>query len=266
MPNNIVFNNVANELKTQIYGSNGGVATPISVDGNGNLIIGSIETITYVASVDTVNEVANVSSVDTVDYVASVGTVTNVSSVDTVDYVASVSTVTNVNSVDTVDQVANVSSVDTVDYVASVDTVNEVANVSSVDTVDYLASVGTIAHITDTVDVKIVSNDFAENVATVALAASGVATVLTTLTSEKNMYSFYVRNTSSTATIDAQVQIAPIDSDAYYVDDAASISGITTNGISVLVPQKYLKYTRLILTNNNGTATASAVAYFQGHN
>ncbi|MFT9495195.1 DUF6385 domain-containing protein [Anaerosolibacter sp.] len=227
MPNNLVFNNVARDLKTQIYGNDNGAVTAISVSADGKLQIGEISTITYVGTLDTVNYVA---------------------------------------SVDTVTEVANVSSVDTVDYVASVDTVTEITNVSSVDTIDYLASVGTVTHITDTVDVKIVSNDFAEDVATVQpLAAGAVATVLTTNTSEMNMYSLYVRNTSDTVTIDAQVQIAPIDEDAYYINDVASVTGLTADSIEVLVPQKYLKYTRLILSNNS-TAAGSVVAYFQGHN
>jgi hypothetical protein len=227
VPNNLVFNNVAKELKTQMYGNDNGSVIAVAVDADGRLLIGEISSLAYIGTIDTVNYVA---------------------------------------SVDTVNEVANVSSVDTVDYVASVDTVTEVTNVSSVDTIDYLASVGTVTHITDTVDVKIVSNDFSEDIATVQpLAAGAVATVLTTNTSEMNMYSLYVRNTSDTVTIDAQVQIAPIDEDAYYVNDVASVAGLTADSIEVLVPQKYLKYTRLILSNNS-TAAGSVVAYFQGHN
>lgn len=39
MPNNIVFNNVASQLKTQIYGNYGGTATPIATDSSGNVTI-----------------------------------------------------------------------------------------------------------------------------------------------------------------------------------------------------------------------------------
>ncbi|MEW9123302.1 MAG: hypothetical protein AB2421_11390, partial [Thermotaleaceae bacterium] len=73
MPNNLVFNNVARDLKTQIYGNDGGTVRPIAVDDQGRVLIGdlgtisylaTVDTVNYVASVDTVNEVANVASVD----------------------------------------------------------------------------------------------------------------------------------------------------------------------------------------------------------
>lgn len=38
MPNNIVFNNVASEMQTQIFGKNGTNVLPVAVDASGNII------------------------------------------------------------------------------------------------------------------------------------------------------------------------------------------------------------------------------------
>ncbi|QXM06343.1 DUF6385 domain-containing protein [Crassaminicella indica] len=245
MPNNIVFNNVASQMKTQIYGTDSGTTRAIAVDANGKLLIGEISTI------GTISEVLNVQSVDTVDTVQQV---LNVQSVDTVDTVQQVLNVQSVDTVDTVQQVLNVQSVDTVD------------NISSVDTVDTVTYVAEVKSITDTVNVDKVGNGFAESVYTVSnLAAGATATVLTMDTSEKNMYSFYVKNISDSVTIDAKIQVAPVNLEAYYIDDAASVVGLEAGEKEILITQKYLKYTRLILENNS-TVAGSVVAWYQGHN
>ncbi|QEK12489.1 hypothetical protein FQB35_09195 [Crassaminicella thermophila] len=212
MPNNIVFNNVADQLKTKIYGDDSGTTRAIALDASGKILIGSLDTI------------------NTINYIATVDTVNNVSSVDLVDTVATVNEVTNVSSVDLVDTVA------TVNYVADVQ------------------------KITDTVDVKIVSNDFTESSSVVVLGADASTTVLSIDTSEKNMYSYYIAS-SGAATVN--IQISPTTADSYFINDATS-AVMTANSTVVLVPEKFLKYTRLYLQAGSGGATASV--YFNAHN
>ena len=217
MPNNIVFNNVAEQLKTQIYGTGGAIAT----DGDGKLSINTVDEVSNVASVDTVDEVTNVSSVDTVDEV------------------------TNVSSVDTVDEVSNVSSVDTVD---------EVSHVTLIDT---------LTEITNTVNVSVASN-FIEDVATIAnYDFTTETTALEISTADMDMYSFYVNNAAdSGGAVTAKLQISPTDTDADFIDDLSSAFEIDVDSSAVLVPQKFLKYTRLHLA---GTTTGTVIAYFNGH-
>lgn len=46
VPNNIVFNNVASEMQTQIFGQNGSNVLPIAVDAAGNIITSAVPVFT----------------------------------------------------------------------------------------------------------------------------------------------------------------------------------------------------------------------------
>ncbi|MFZ5965978.1 MAG: DUF6385 domain-containing protein [Bacillota bacterium] len=225
MPNNLIFNGTADQLKTKLYGDNNGTTTAIAVNANGNLTV----------IVETITEVTNVSSVDTVDQV------TNVASVDTVDVVSAVTTVTQVN---------NISSVDTID---------QITNVASVDTIDALTQ------IINTVNVDVVANGFAENVATIAnYNFTTETTTLSVDTSAKTLYSFYVKNTGA-STVTAKLQISPTTTAADFIDDPGGDTATLapSTGKDVLATQRYLKYTRLHLS---GTGTSTIFAYYNAHN
>ncbi|WP_165000462.1 DUF6385 domain-containing protein, partial [Anaerophilus nitritogenes] len=162
-----------------------------------------------------------------------------------------VSEVSNVASVETVDEVSNVASVDVVDTISAVITVSEVSNVASVDTIDALTE------IINTVDVSLVGREFDTSNTTISDFDAAI-TSLQMDTSEKNMYSYYVRNTGS-ATVIAKLEISPTTENAYFVDDAATAVEIGPGENGVIVPVKYLNYTRLHLTPSD---TTTVIAYY----
>lgn len=103
MPNNLVFNNVAEQLKTQLYASNGTTVEAMKIDANGNLLVaGTVSVGNTVAVTGTVN-VGTVTVTGTV----SVGTVTVTGTVD----VGNTVTVTGTVSVGTVTVTGTVSSI-----------------------------------------------------------------------------------------------------------------------------------------------------------
>lgn len=58
MPNNLVFNNVANQLQTQVFGSNGKSICPIKTDAEGRLmVVGSFTAVGTITAVTTENVV-----------------------------------------------------------------------------------------------------------------------------------------------------------------------------------------------------------------
>ncbi len=191
MPNNIVFNNVANQLQTQIYGQEGSNVRPVQTDASGNLIV----TGTVTALVATVTAV-----------VAS-GTIT-----------ALLSTVTAV------------------------------------------VQSGTVTALLSTVT-AVALPQFTETSTTVAQIVSQTIPALTADTSAQRMYSFYVANTSA-ASLTAFLQISPTTAETYFVNDASSAFVLAGAARAVLVAQKYLRYTRLML--QAGADTASAIAYYNG--
>ncbi|QZY56325.1 DUF6385 domain-containing protein [Crassaminicella profunda] len=296
MANNLVFNNVADQLKTKVYGDNSGTTKAIAVDSDGKLLVGEIGTVTTigevlnvqsvdlvdaVSTVSTVSQVLNVASVDAVDAVSTVSTVSqvlNVASVDAVDAVSTVSTVSqvlNVASVDAVDavstvstvsQVLNVASVDAVDAVSTVSTVSEVLNVASVDAVDAVSTVTYVSEvksITDTVNINVVGNGFVHDIGTAAaIAAGNTVTVLTKDTSEVNVTSFYIKRTGGSGTVETWLQISPTNVAADYIDDPYVVT-LTDDTPTILDPQRYLKYTRVRAKAIGDTATV--VARYNGH-
>lgn len=175
MPNNIVFNHVAEELHTQIFGQNGNDIVPIQTDPAGNLLVAG--TLTALMS--------------TVTAIVDSGTIT-----------ALLSTVTAV-----------------------------------------------------TLPI------FTEESTTIAEIVNETASALTVETSLQRMYSFYVANTSA-ATLTAFLQISPTTADTYFLNDASGAVGIAGSAQAVLVAQKYMRYTRLML--QAGADTASAVAFYNG--
>ena len=231
MPNNFIFSN-AQGSKSQIYGANGGALTAVSVDGTGQIKTSVTDvvsvTVTNTPSVN-VNNTANVSVVNTPGV-----SVLNVPSV-------SVANTPSVN----VDNTANVSVVNTpgvsVLNVPSVSVANtpgvSVLNIPSVEIHSVSVTADSIAVATGT----------------------GVADILTEDTSQQNEYSFYVSNLSTEATMSLALQIAPVDIETYFVNDNSVVT-LAPQAITVLVPMKYLDFTRL--SYDTGTFTANFIAYY----
>ena len=81
-------------------------------------------------------------------------------------------------------------------------------------------------------------------------------------TSKLTEYSFWIANSSS-ETLTARIQISPTDTEADFIEDVGTelvINGTTT---AILVPSRFLKYTRLDI-DPSGTS-ASFTVYFNGH-
>jgi len=93
----------------------------------------------------------------------------------------------------------------------------------------------------------------------ITAATTGIA--LTMDSSEKNLYSFYVTNTSTTsADIQFKLQVAPTDVATYYTDDSSTVYTVAAGSMAVLVPKYYLHYTRLYYVN--GSDTGQFEAYY----
>lgn len=90
---------------------------------------------------------------------------------------------------------------------------------------------------------------------------TATVTALTSDTSLRTMYSFYVKNDSATntATFTAWLQISPVDSETYYVNDSSSAYTVGGQSKAVLVAARFLNYTRLLI---QGSDTASAIIYY----
>lgn len=94
------------------------------------------------------------------------------------------------------------------------------------------------------------------------LTATASFTAFTIDTSKQSMYSFYVYNNHPTAAITAFLQISPSTTDPYFTNDPSGATSISAGNMNVLVAEKFLQYTRLIL--QTGPDTGSAVVYFNG--
>jgi hypothetical protein len=125
-------------------------------------------------------------------------------------------------------------------------------------TVTAVVESGTITALLSTVT-AVTLPQFTESSTTIAQIVSQTISAMTIDTSAQRMYSFYVANTSA-ATLTAFLQISPLDTETYFINDASTVIALSGNSKGVLLAQKYLKYTRLML--QAGAATASAEVYF----
>ena len=124
------------------------------------------------------------------------------------------------------------------------------------DTDGNLLIVGTVTALT--------TPSFSETNVSLATITTVTVTALTETTAGVNMYSFYVKNDASadTATFTAWLQIAPVDGETYYVNDASTAVSIGGQSAAVLIAQKFLKFTRLLVQGS--AETASAIIYYNG--
>jgi len=102
----------------------------------------------------------------------------------------------------------------------------------------------------------------ASNTTISAIVADGTGVALTLDSSTKNLYSYYVKNASSTASVSVKLQVSPTDTDSYFIDDTSTAITLVTDAATVLVPKNYLHYTRLYYTNLDATSTADIEIYY----
>ena len=96
------------------------------------------------------------------------------------------------------------------------------------------------------------------------IAADATGTALQENTSDKGLYSFYVRNTSEDASVSVKLQVSPTTAAAYFIDDSSTAVTLGTGAATVLVPKVYQAYTQLYYTNLDGAETAAIEAYYDG--
>ena len=95
-----------------------------------------------------------------------------------------------------------------------------------------------------------------------SIAAGDTGTTLVLNSSEKSLYSYYVKNTSTDATIRVKLQVSPTTTASYYTDDTPTFVDIACGAAAVIIPKYYLAYTRLYYQNIDATYDATFVAYY----
>ena len=109
-------------------------------------------------------------------------------------------------------------------------------------------------------DIGVAYTSSSTTIGSIAAGDTGAALVLNS--SEKSLYSYYVRNTSTDATVRVRLQVAPTTAAAYYVNDTPTYVDIASGTAAVIVPKYYLAYTRLYYENIDATYDATLVAYY----
>lgn len=214
MPNNLIFNDVASSLQTQIFGKNGSNIVPVSVDSSGNFMVSTVTTIVSSGSITVQG--------GTIDVVSALSAGTVTVRGGTIDVVSALSAGTVTVSGGTIDVVSALT--------AGTVTVQG----GTIQTVPVYTSTNT----------------------TVLLSTTATVDALTADTSAQKMYSFYVNNIGTVNTVTALLRISPVDTGTYYVNDSSTSYSIPPGSAAVLVPAKYLNYTKLQLIANAAPATA----------
>lgn len=300
MPNNLVFNNVAQSLLTQIHGvTSAGTVTAILTDDAGRLDIRGSVTSTINGSVT-----ATVTGEVTATVNGSVTATVNGSVTATVtgEVTATVSgsvtaTVTGevsatVNGSVTATVTGEVSATVTGEVTATVNgsvTATVTGEVTATVTGEVTATVsGSVTatvtgEVTATVTGEVTATVVGSVTATVAgevsvtIAAHGFTSSFATLTgisadltdtsfsfdtSTIKDYTFYVNNTGS-ATVLARIQISPTTTESFFTNDTTAQITLTPGQINTLVPGIFLNYTR-IQVYGSPSATFTVLAYFNG--
>ena len=106
--------------------------------------------------------------------------------------------------------------------------------------------------------VQVSSNGFVEDTLSTSVA-TGTVYLLTKNISQYRENSYFIRNTGASS-ITVTLQVAPVDSDIYYVDNstAQSVPASTNNITSVTLPMKFARL-RVVASGNT-----SVVIYYNG--
>ncbi|WP_157732424.1 DUF6385 domain-containing protein [Thermoanaerobacterium sp. RBIITD] len=88
---------------------------------------------------------------------------------------------------------------------------------------------------------------------------TGTGALLAEDTSQKTMYTYYVRNTGNAA-FSVVLQISPTTAEAYYIDDVTGEISVAPGTAATLIAGRFLNYTRIFY--NAGTSTVTAEFYY----
>jgi hypothetical protein len=268
MPNNLVFNDSAQNLKVQTFGTtSGGTVTSLLVANDGTLQVGGSIT---VANTVTVAGSVTAAIADTVTVAGLVSVTANGFDIrflsDATDTVSVTGSVTAAIA-DTVTVAGSVTAA-IADTVTVAGLVSVTANSFDIrflsDATDTVSVTGSVtATIANTVTVSVVGYGFTTSDLTINLTDAGLTnTAFSFDTSQMKQYSFYVVNTGA-ATISVQLQVSPTTTETFFVPDKTAEVALTSNQAAVLVPGYFMNYTRLQVAAGE---TASAIAYFNGQN
>ena len=228
MPNYAAFQMDPNNLRTLIYGRDAtGTEQVIATDAAGNLTTVIIDgTITNVLA-----------ATITAGTLTSAGTVTNILN----------GTITNV-----------LGATITAGTLTSAGTITNILDGTITNVLGATITAGTLSSVT-----SISQKSFVEE-ATLGIATTDVLTPLPPVTtSVLGTYSFFVYN-SGASEVDTQIQISA-DGANYFVDTVGD-NPIAAGSVDVLVPNRFLKYTRLAYrsTNTGETSTIDVIFNAQG--
>ena len=242
MPNYLVFNDSAENLKVQSYGiTSGGTVTGILVETDGTLQVGGSITATITDTVIVSGEV----TVTANDFdIRSLSAATDTVSVEGTVTAAIGDTVTVAGEVS-----VTASDFDIRGLSAATDTVSVEGTVTAV--------------IGDTVTVSVAGHGFTMSSLVINLDDANLTnTEFNFDTSQMKQYSFYIVNTG-TATVSAMLQVSPTTTETYYTPDKSAEIALTQDESAVLVPAFFMNYTRIQVQSSE---TVTAEVYFNGQN
>ena len=98
---------------------------------------------------------------------------------------------------------------------------------------------------------------------TVVLGTTESGGAMTLDSSEKSLYSYYVRNLGDETTVTVKLQVSPTETASYYVDDSSTTYTLEPDGgTAILIPKYYLHYTRLYIDNPDASSTATVQVFY----
>ncbi|TCK98614.1 hypothetical protein EDC19_1046 [Natranaerovirga hydrolytica] len=270
MPNHLVFNNVANELRTLIYGRDDtGTNRIIRTDEDGNLQFTSTDTLQtrYLSGATdsiTVSDIVEISATD-IDIRELSGATDSITVSDIVEISATdidIRELSGATDSITVSDIVEISATDIDIRQLSGDTdsvtVSDIVEISATD-IDIRELSG------DTDSITISGKGFTESY-TQLVDVTDSGSVMEVDTSEQDTYTFYVRNLeTSTGTLVVGLEISPTTTDDFFVlDEATGTFTLQPGSVGVLVPSTYMKYTRVFYDALEGD-TSSADVFYNAH-
>lgn len=281
MPNYLIFNDSAENLKVQSYGvTSGGTVTGILVESDGTVQVGGSITATLTDTVMISGEVTvtandfDIRSLSAATDTVSISGDINAVITETVPVAGEVSVTANDFDIRGLSAATDTVSVEGTVTAAIGDTVTVAGEVSvtandfdirglaaATDTVSVEGTV--TAAIGDTVTVSVAGHGFTASSLTINLDdANLTSTEFNFDTSQMKQYSFYIVNTG-TATISAMLEVSPTTTETYYTPDKSAEITLTQDESTVLVPAFFMNYTRIQVQSSE---TATAEVYFNGQN
>jgi len=266
--NNLVFNTVASLLKTTMYAQNADSEIAIlKMDASDNLLVAINAPVTVngsvtVAGTVTVSEISSPVAVTGTVEVSEITSPVTVSGSVTVAGTVTVSEISSPVAVTGTVEVSEITSPVTVSgsvTVAGTVTVSEISSpvtVSGTVTVSEISAPVTIGNASLTV--MVAGSDFTSlTVANQAITSTGVLFDNTDISTLK-VASIFLYNEGATP-ITLSLQISPVDSDSFYVDDPSYTGQVVPgNGTLYIAVSNFAHYARLQYNMGAGSGTISA--------